>query len=83
MKCSIAGCPGEYEQREVVHTIRQGERIIVIDHVEPKSVLSVVMYCLPQRWFASLNPCDILPHHQHVLFLSTISMKQSQHKFEG
>jgi YgiT-type zinc finger domain-containing protein len=33
MKCSIEGCPGEYEQREVVHTIRQGNRIIVIDHV--------------------------------------------------
>ena len=33
MKCSINGCPGEYEQREVVHTVRQGNRIIVIDHV--------------------------------------------------
>ena len=33
MKCSIEGCLGEYEQREVVHTIRQGSRIIVIDHV--------------------------------------------------
>lgn len=33
MKCSIVGCLGEYEQREVVHTIRQGNRIIVIDHV--------------------------------------------------
>lgn len=33
MKCNIEGCSGEYEQREVVHTVRQGERIIVIDHV--------------------------------------------------
>lgn len=33
MKCNIVGCPGEYEQREVIHTVRQGERIIVIDHV--------------------------------------------------
>ncbi|HEX6778968.1 MAG TPA: type II toxin-antitoxin system MqsA family antitoxin [Ktedonobacterales bacterium] len=33
MKCSIDGCAGEYEQREVVHTIHQGNRIIVIDHV--------------------------------------------------
>jgi hypothetical protein len=31
MRCSIEGCPGEYEQREVVHTVRQGNRIIVID----------------------------------------------------
>jgi YgiT-type zinc finger domain-containing protein len=33
MKCNIEGCPGEYEQREVVHTVRQGKRIIVIEHV--------------------------------------------------
>ncbi len=33
MKCNIEGCPGEYEQREVVHTVRQGNRIIVIEHV--------------------------------------------------
>lgn len=40
MKCSIEGCPGEYEQREVVHTIRQGDRILVIDHV-PAEVCTV------------------------------------------
>ena len=40
MKCSIAGCPGECEQREVVHTVRQGDRIIVIDRV-PTEVCSV------------------------------------------
>src|SRR5579885_2428580 len=40
MKCSIEGCPGEYEQREVVHTVRQGERIIVIDHV-PAEVCTI------------------------------------------
>ena len=36
----IEGCPGEYEQREVVHTVRQGDRIIVIDHV-PAEVCNV------------------------------------------
>ncbi len=40
MKCSIDGCPGEYEQREVVHTVHQGKRIIVIDHV-PAEVCTV------------------------------------------
>lgn len=40
MKCNIVGCPGEYEQREVVHTVRQGDRIIVIDHV-PAEVCGV------------------------------------------
>ena len=33
MKCSIQGCPGEYEQREVVHVVRQDDRLMVIDHV--------------------------------------------------
>ncbi len=40
MKCGIDGCPGEYEHREVVHTIRQGSRIIVIDHV-PAEVCTI------------------------------------------
>ncbi len=40
MKCSIDGCPGEYEHREVVHTVRQGDRIIVIDHV-PAEVCTI------------------------------------------
>ncbi|HLL78678.1 MAG TPA: YgiT-type zinc finger protein [Ktedonobacteraceae bacterium] len=33
MKCSIDGCPGEYEQREVVRAVRQGDRIIVVEHI--------------------------------------------------
>jgi YgiT-type zinc finger domain-containing protein len=40
MKCSIADCPGEYEQREVVRAVRQGERIIVIEHI-PAEVCDV------------------------------------------
>ncbi|GAC1449493.1 MAG: hypothetical protein PVSMB5_36950 [Ktedonobacteraceae bacterium] len=40
MRCSIEDCPGEYEQREVVHTVRQGNRIIVIDHV-PAEVCTI------------------------------------------
>ncbi len=33
MKCSVADCPGEYEQREVVRAMRQGDRIIVVEHI--------------------------------------------------
>ena len=33
MNCSIVDCPGEYEQREVVRAVRQGNRIIVIEHI--------------------------------------------------
>jgi len=33
MKCSIEGCPGEYENRRITHTVRQEDQVIVIDHV--------------------------------------------------
>ena len=32
-KCSITGCPGEYEERKIAHTLRRNGQIIVIDHV--------------------------------------------------
>jgi YgiT-type zinc finger domain-containing protein len=40
MSCSIQGCPGEYESREITHTVRHKGRIIVIDHV-PAEVCSI------------------------------------------
>ena len=40
MKCSIEGCPGEYEQRKIVHTVRHEGHVVVIDHV-PAEVCSV------------------------------------------
>ena len=33
MKCSIVGCPGEYEERQIVHTVRHHDQILVINHV--------------------------------------------------
>lgn len=33
MKCSIEGCPGEYENRRITHTVRQRDQVIVVDHV--------------------------------------------------
>jgi YgiT-type zinc finger domain-containing protein len=33
MQCSIKGCPGVYEGRSVVHTVRHKGEVIVIDHV--------------------------------------------------
>ena len=33
MKCSLEGCPGEYEERQIVHTVRHRGQVIVIDHV--------------------------------------------------
>jgi YgiT-type zinc finger domain-containing protein len=40
MKCSIAGCPGEYEERYIIHTVRHRGQVIVIDHI-PAEVCSV------------------------------------------
>ena len=40
MNCSIQGCPGVYEPREITHTVRHQDRIVVIDHV-PAEVCSV------------------------------------------
>ena len=40
MKCSIEGCPGEYEERLIVHTVRHHGHVVVIDHV-PAEVCSV------------------------------------------
>lgn len=39
MKCSIIGCSGEYDARQIVHTVRYREQIIVIKHV-PAEVCS-------------------------------------------
>jgi len=40
MECSIKGCPGVYEERTVVHTVRHKGEVIVIDHV-PAEVCTV------------------------------------------
>jgi len=40
MKCSIEGCPGEYEERQIVHTVRYRGQVVVVDHV-PAEVCSV------------------------------------------
>ena len=33
MKCTIAGCPGAYEPRTVVHAVKHRGEVMVIDHV--------------------------------------------------
>lgn len=39
MKCSIQGCPGQYESRRIVHTVHRGTGIFVFEHV-PADVCS-------------------------------------------
>ncbi|MCC6444428.1 MAG: YgiT-type zinc finger protein [Armatimonadetes bacterium] len=33
MKCSLTDCPGVYEERRVIHTVRHLGQVVVIDHV--------------------------------------------------
>ena len=33
MKCTLPGCPGEYQERRIVHTVRHRGRVAVVDHV--------------------------------------------------
>jgi YgiT-type zinc finger domain-containing protein len=40
MKCSIEGCPGEYESRYIVHVVRHEGQVVVVDRV-PAEVCSV------------------------------------------
>lgn len=40
VKCTIQGCPGEYHPQTVIHTVRHGGRVVVVDHV-PAQVCSV------------------------------------------
>jgi YgiT-type zinc finger domain-containing protein len=40
MNCSIEDCSGEYEAREIPHTVRHRGRLVVIDHV-PAEVCTV------------------------------------------
>jgi len=39
MKCSIQGCPGQYESMRIVHTLHRGTDISVFEHV-PAEVCS-------------------------------------------
>ncbi len=40
MNCTLEGCPGEYEDRSITHTVRHHGRVVVIDHV-PAEVCSL------------------------------------------
>ncbi|HOZ47962.1 MAG TPA: YgiT-type zinc finger protein [Candidatus Hydrogenedentes bacterium] len=40
MKCSVQGCPGEYEHRAIVHTVKRGDDVLVFEGV-PAEVCDV------------------------------------------
>ncbi len=61
MKCTIKGCPGEYEERKIVHTVRHHGQVIVIDHVPaevccpplPKTMTATKNYFTPKSTFGA------------------------------
>jgi len=40
MKCSIQGCPGEYDHRRIVHAVQSGGEVLVFENV-PAEVCDV------------------------------------------
>ena len=40
MECRVEGCPGQYEEKRVVHTVHYRGEVTVIDHV-PAEVCNV------------------------------------------
>ncbi len=40
MKCSIQGCPGHYEHRPIIHTVKHGGEVLVFEDV-PAEVCDV------------------------------------------
>jgi hypothetical protein len=40
MKCSIQGCPGHYEKRPIVHTVRKADDVFVFEDV-PADVCTI------------------------------------------
>ncbi len=40
MNCTVQGCPGEYEDTKIVHTVVHRGEIVVIEHV-PAEICSI------------------------------------------
>jgi len=40
MKCSIQGCPGQYETALILHTLKRGDEVLVFENV-PAEVCDV------------------------------------------
>ena len=40
MRCTIGGCPGQYKEGSIVHTVKHHGQVIVIDHV-PAEVCNI------------------------------------------
>lgn len=74
MKCSIKGCPGNYAEQTIFHTVRHKGRIVVIDHV-PAEVCSAcgdillkpeTVRHIEQILQASSKPASTVPLYEYT-----------------
>ena len=74
MRCSIAGCPGEYEERKLYHTAQHQGQVIVIDHV-PTEVCSEcgdvllkpeTIRRLEELLKTTTQPSNTVPHYEYA-----------------
>ena len=74
MNCSVERCPGQYRDREIVHTARYHGQVVAIDRV-PAQVCSVCGDVLlkPQtaRQIETLlqtatRPASMVPHYEYT-----------------
>jgi YgiT-type zinc finger domain-containing protein len=74
MKCSIEGCVGEYEERQIVHTVRYRGQVIVIDHV-PAEICTVcddvllkpeTIRAIERLLNSSKQPTDRVPLYEYA-----------------
>ena len=74
MKCTIDGCPGVYERRQVVHTVRHRGDVVVVDGV-PAEVCDVcgdvllapdTILHIEQLLNARPNPSRTIPMYQYA-----------------
>jgi len=74
MKCSIRGCPGVYEHRTIVHTIKRGDDILVFENV-PAEVCDICSDTLltPEsiRHIEELRVADVPPRKHAPVYTYT------------
>ncbi len=60
MKCSIQGCPGAYERRQITHVVKRGGDVLVFEDV-PADVCTVCSDVLLDA--ATVRRLDEMIHH--------------------
>ena len=65
MKCSIKGCPGQYDNRVILHAVKRGQDVVIFENV-PAEVCDVCS--------------DVLLAPETVRHLETLMRRQDEPK---